>query len=277
MMSSKTAVTKAQTSECSEALLFVVRRAFRFGEVRRKDLVEAFGFSNVTATRVLQAALDGYPGHLTRTGYRVVPRPDTSAPAPAGEADLLQAMEEGRCEFARIGLRKHEFPVRYGRTRTAGPIKEGTLLQVQRAIVRQQAMRIRHVGMKAGEIARWVSVVPLALERSCLGWRVLAQDLGLPGYPVRAFFLLRIFDFDFQARKPKDFYPRDPAGCQVPVRLRPEPKLTPDQARAVCHQLGLTDQVLYLDERLLYDVLSPFADIKPESDMVWPLVRAEYS
>lgn len=253
---------------------FILRRAFRFGRVTRKDVQEAYPeFSYSKAGMVLSAAVKDWPAHLQRDGRSVIPTARAEAPAIAGEADLMAALEQGLFDMRYTGFRSTELPVRQVRWVCSVPQKEGVLATLTRAIAQERGAEIRYVGLRVGESARWRKVYPLGLEQMGLQWRLVAQCLESEGYPVKVFVLPRIVDAVVMAgRLPKGFSPQTDADREVLLTVVFDERLTRDQRRALAGELCLTDGRVGLPARSRWEFERQYGHAEPHDQVVWPPV-----
>ena len=94
----------------------------------------------------------------------------------ADEADLMDALDHGRTGFAQTGLRYAELPVNFSSWSSSLPTGPGALTTIVQACSRKRTAFIRYVGLKAGDVARFRRVYPIALERMGDQWRLVAHD-----------------------------------------------------------------------------------------------------
>ncbi len=255
-----------------EVELFVLRRAVRYGLVTRRDVLEAFGRMGTTkATLAMDYAAAHWPAALERTGKAVRLRENPEIPPEARETQLVECLENGWLEFRHTGLREQELPAERVRWTAAAPQKPGVVTEVVTAIVRQRPVRILYVGLRRGETARWRLVYPAGLERMGDQWRLLAQDLEAPDYPMRTFVLPRIFDARCSdAKLPKDIIRQSGENHVEPVPVRFNPDLTDDQRAALAHELGIRNDAVALPRRGVFEYFRRFSDEPVNPDAVWP-------
>jgi hypothetical protein len=256
----------------TELDLFVLRRAVRYGIATRADVREAFGRIGTTkATQALDYSALHWPRTLERTGKAVRLRDDAEIPPEAGEAQLMDCLDNGWLEFRHTGLRPRELPVERVRWTTPQPERPGVLSTVVAAVAHEEILRIRYVGLRENESARWRRVYPVGLERLGEQWRVIAQDLEAEGYPLKTFVLSRILDSEPTAeRRPRDMVrlAADDRLVSYPVRLNP--KLTEDQRRVLTHELQIENGRVVLPKRGEFEYFRRFADAPVNEDVVWP-------
>lgn len=253
---------------------FILRRAFRFGRVTRKDVQDAYPeFSYSKTGMVLSAVVGDWRAYLQRDGRSVIPTARAQVPAIAGEADLMAALEQGLFDMRYTGFRANELPARQVRWVCSTPQKEGVLTTLTRAIAHERGVEIRYVGLRVGESARWRKVYPLGLEQMGLQWRLVAQCLESEGYPVKVFVLPRILDAVMMAgRPPKGFFPQTDADREVRLSVVFDERLTRDQRRALAGELCLADGRVRLPERSRWEFERQYGHAEPHDHVVWPPV-----
>lgn len=251
---------------------FVVRRAFRFGETRRSDVMDAFGLSSASATRVMTAARRTYQDVLEYREKRLVPRPGAQPPIEASEADLIEQLDTGVEQFARTGLRESELRVTLVRWTNPLPVESGALMRLVRAIAAERAVRLHYAGLRRGEDAKWRLVAPLGLERMGDQWQLIASDLEATHYPEKVFVLARILSvIDEQKRPPRGFIWKYPSNKMIACRVDLNKVLMPSQMRAVGNEMRLIDGTVRIHERSLYEFRRRFAEVEQIPDIAWPL------
>ena len=259
----------------SETTMFVARRAFRFGRVDRADVREAFDLRDAPASGVLTLAAKQVK-ELERLPRWVAPKPWAHAPAWANAKELMGSIDRGQDDFKTTGLRAHELPVHRVQWSATVPKSTEALNVMLQAIVHSRACAIQYVGMKLGETARWRRVFPLGLERMGDQWRVIAQDLDKEkdGFPVRTFVLARIEDAaEIRDKLPKKFTPA--AASDATLKFTPvlDGRYTPDQRRALLHELQVEDGVIHLPWRAEFEFLRRFGEVAASADAVWPPIK----
>lgn len=256
----------------TEPDLFVLRRAVRFGVATRADVREAFGKIGTTrASQALDYAALHWPRTLERTGKAVKRRDDAEIPPEAGEAQLMDCLDNGWLEFRQTGLRPSELPVERVRWTAPEPERPGVLFTVVGAIAHEEILRIHYVGLRENESARWRRVYPTGLERLGDQWRLVAQDLEAEGYPLKTFVLPRILDAEATAeRRPRDMVRQAPDDRQVSVPVQLNPRLTEDQRRALAHELRIENGRVALPKRGEFEYFRRYADEPVNEGVVWP-------
>jgi len=258
----------------TETQMFILKRAFRHGEVLRGDIVKVFGVSTATATRAMVQAEKTFHDILVRSGKFLKPLPMATPPSFAGEEKLLMDLDAKNTEPSRTGLFPHELPVTYVSWTNAMPHKPGVFLEIVTAISRQLFLRIIYVGLKRGHGPEEKEIVPIALEKMNDQWRLIGQDLNIKGCPIRVYVLSRILEASkYKGRKPSGcvFQNEEDGLIGVPVKLNPE--LTEWQQKVISRELGVTDGKVLVKSRSQYEFKRRFMGLDPESDYVWPPLK----
>lgn len=259
-----------------EGLLFVLKRAVRFGKVVRSDVIRAFDgdFRATKASALMSEAAARWPETLERGSHEIVLRPNAKIPREASEEDLMKSLDYGQTEFRHIGLRvPDELGVLVVKWTHALPRQPGAFSVIVTGLIRYQPIELLYVGLRKNEQARWRRVLPITLEKMGDQWRLIAQDLDdeAAAYPVKTFVLPRIFD----ARAADPILPDriirqdySDKRARIPVRLNPS--LTPDQQTAVRHELMIQNHQISIAERSKFEMLRRFSGLPARNDAVWP-------
>lgn len=254
---------------------FVLKRAFRLGRVTRADVRAAYpelGYS--TAGLVLRRALSTWPLHLCRNGRSVVPLRRQGPPDAASEGELMRALETGRLEMRYTGFRPEELPMRQVRWVASQPPKSGVLTTIARAIGSEQALELRYVGLRLGESARWRPVYPLGLEQMAQQWRLVAQCLETPGYPVKVFVLSRIFDAaEMAGDLPGDFFAQTDDDRELALKVVFDRRLTEDQKTALSNEFNLQQGRIRLPQRARWEFERQMGHADPHEHVIWPPIE----
>lgn len=260
-------------------LKFIVRRVYRHGSLLRKDIERAFNVSTPSASRFIAEALFLYSEYLIRQGHRLLAKPLADVPYFANEADLLETLNQG-CQqeedllalTKRSGLFPHELPLVYVSWTNSLPTKPGVLTTIIRAIPRYDFLRIVSVTLNQGEQKRERIVSPIGLEKMNDQWRLIAQDMEKPGFPVRVFVLSRILQAEVitKYKKPEGFvaYPEKDRKARIQARLNPA--YTKDQQAILRHELNIQDGYIEIASRSEFEFRRRFSDLAPSEKAVWP-------
>lgn len=252
---------------------FIVKRAFRAGAVTRGDVILALGVSTATATRLMAEVVTKRGDILERFRQKIVPRLLAKPPACASEEALLQTLNEGGHDFLlRVGLYEYELPISYVSWTNSTPKKPGILGMLIEAIRTESYLRIAYIGMREKEEPASRVIAPLGLERMNDQWRVIAQDLGKDGYPIRVFVLSRILDAERAPlkRRPPGFVHQHHSDAIVPVSVALNPKLSPLQKEIIASELGIRDGKVRLAQRGIFEFKRRFSDAPASPGAIWP-------
>jgi hypothetical protein len=254
---------------------FVVKRAFRVGEVTRQDAVRAAGLSLSTATRLLAAALRDYDRYLRREGYRVRPQPLAEPPAFASEAALLDDLDVGHDAPVVTGLFADELPVVRVRWVTSLPPKRGVLSRLTAAIVAHRQLRLLYLGLREREAPHWRHVLPMALELMGDQWRLIAfePDKAASRDPgVRTFVLSRILDAEAapQRRLRGKLPPERHRDAKVHRRVALDPRYSPVQRQLIERELQISDGAVTIPARSEFEFRRRFSHQAVSAEVIWP-------
>lgn len=252
---------------------FIIKRAFRAGAVTRGDVILALGISTATATRLMAEVVMKRGDILERARQRIVPRLLAKPPACASEEALLQTLSEGGHNFLlRVGLYENELPVTYVSWTNSVPKKPGILRTLTEAIRTESFLRIAYVGMREKEEPASRVIAPLGLERMNDQWRVVAQDLGKEGYPIRFFVLSRILDAEKAQlkRRPTGFMHQHHIDAIVPLAVTLNSKLSPLQKEIISGELGIREGKVHLAQRGIFEFKRRFSNEPTSLSAIWP-------
>ena len=254
-------------------LNFTLKRAFRFGRVKRDDLVEAF--PELGPTRLSQLLTESTRNNkfLKRTGYSIVPAVD-EWPEIASTEDLIHNLENGRTDFESTGLKENEFSFRRVRWTNNLPSKPQCLNEILKGIVHGFVIDILYVNMRENQNARWRSVAPLGLEMMADQIRLVCiiednnEKSGL-----RTFVLSRILDAKLTDKKCS----LESCGFAFPAAERFKVSLnsglTNDQKMAIESELMIAEEIKWLPVSEEFEFLRRYGEINVTENAVWPLVK----
>ena len=231
--------------------LFVWRRAFRAGGVRRGDIVSAFNCAETKATNTIKMVIDTSAGLLVKEGRYAVPAPwalDTP-PEWADENDLLWHLEhrlhdpvfsDGASQHT--GLKPDELPVLMDPWFEPTCGAPGALWSISRAIREGKALWIEYTGMRKHEAKMWRRILPLSLQRIAETWRVYSHDLENDEFPLRSFKLARISDYRRADNdKTKQFAIANPIPADATYQVTWNPDLGNDQKKVLSTEFGVNE------------------------------------
>jgi hypothetical protein len=264
-----------------EGMLFVLKRAVRFGKVVRSDLIEAFDddFGPTKASALMAATAGRWPDTLERRSHEIGLCPNPKIPPKASEEDLMKALDYGQTEFRQIGLRvPDELDVLVVKWTRSLPRQPGAFSVIVSGLIHYQPIELLYVGLRRNEQARWRRVAPLTLEKMGDQWRLIAQDWDdqSAAYPVKVFVLPRILDArPANPKLPDNIIRQGYSDEQVRLPIRLHHDLTPDQQAVICHELMVQNQQISIARRSLFELLRRFSDQPPRADTIWPLIYPE--
>ncbi|WP_038020012.1 WYL domain-containing protein [Thermithiobacillus tepidarius DSM 3134] len=256
-------------------VVYLVRRACRVGFARRADLLRYFPASPATYTRWITQSLDVAPC-LDREGEgraaRIV-RKTARIPEWASYEALLYELESGN--NPRItGLEDSELPVFVARWTRNMPVDPTALGKIMQAIIGEQPIRLRYVGLRRGESAHLRCIYPVGLERMGDQWRLIGCDLEKPGYPFRVFVLARILGVEGLCDVPKIGFVRPGIeDRETKIKALFNPALTSDQAIAIANELRVQDGQITLNDRSQFEFFRRFGAQDLSAEAVWPLLH----
>ena len=254
---------------------FVLKRAIRYGYVKRHDVLEAFSAditSEALATNTLNKAVKRYDLFLVRKGNRIEPSPSGMTPSFINDETLLSELERG-ATFKETGLRESELPIVTVQWRRNLPVQDGTLTEITRAIALCNTINIHYVGLKEGDSGSVRPVFPIGIERYSDQWRLIAHDLSDGNFPVKAFLLSRIIKISHtKRRKPSRVGSLHPSQLPSPLKVRINSRVTQAQRMVIENQLNIQSGVIRIPQRLKHEFLIEFCGADVSDNIVWPLI-----
>lgn len=243
-----------------------------------KELVNLSGCSPTTALSVIKEIVDKHPGLMVKTAKRWSVIDTESVPRNwLSEFSITDALSEGRTKdsgilpdditITKVKFTAHNhvadmaimMSVRASRYRKAGALKRG-------------AIRIKYVGLRLNEQAKWRTIIPLMLEEFSGKWRIIGIDAEQN--ESRTFQLSRIIEVDevLQPIPPK-VHTYETYSPKRRVSITLSDRLTEDQRIAARNELGLNNGgFLQLTEGQLHDMKHQYGIDKPNDQIVWPVV-----
>lgn len=261
--------------------LFVLKRAVRFGNVTRTDVIEAFDddFRATTASNLMSEAARQWPDTLERRTHEICLRSGANIPAEAAEDDLMKSLDYGQTEFRTLGLRvPDELDVIFVKWTRSLPQSAGVFSLIVASLVKYQPIELRYVGLRLGEAARWRRILPVTLEKMGDQWRLVGQDLDDENhdYPIRVFVLARILDARVTEPKlPKDIIRQNYSDAVERLRVKLNPAFTEDQQAAIQHELMVYENQITVAKRSVFELLRRFSEVPVSEHAVWPLFYRE--
>lgn len=265
------------------AIKFVVRRAFRFGEVRRVDVQNAFGVSQATSANIISEAIRlhqdvldvQFPNvQMSAAAKRkniIYPRAGVKAPFFASEECLLQQLTSMDNSYAELGLSPEELGVNYVNTSIRKLASPGILSLLVKAISHKKLIDMTYIGMKALDQPKLRTISPIGLENMHGQWRLLAVDFPqTPDSIVKTFVLSRIIDVNISLKKGR-YSNLGLRGAEVKIPITLNPILNKFQQEAVRVELNIhEDNYIQIPERGKFEYLQIIADLKKNESAIWP-------
>ncbi|MDA8390728.1 MAG: hypothetical protein M0Z76_08390 [Gammaproteobacteria bacterium] len=262
-----------------DSTLFVLRRAWLFGECRRSDIDRAFGTvkSPNRAAALLQGAVQAWPHHLIRLRHRgVFPNLHAVRPAPVEAGLILDLLAQGAPPQETGVFPGDGAPILKPVPKPSRALTPLATRVVLDAALHERPIRALYVGLRVSESGRWRLLWPRALEHTGLFWRLYAQDLeaARQGFPIKTYVLARILEAQPLDPKdvPKDFTPRTLVRRTRRFRVFLSEALTSDQVAVVRNQLDIQDGIMTWPDHALHAFRREFVDEPVPADIVWPLI-----
>lgn len=246
--------------------------------VSASEVVKLTGCSPTTALAAIKDIVSEYPYLMVKTSKRwtvinekKIPRDwrnnisciDSLSPKKALEAGILgEDIPVHRVRFTAKSLVADTaimMAIRAYRFRMAGATHRG-------------AIRIKYVGLRVNEDARWRTLVPTGLEEFGGRWRIIGIDVEKDA--ARTFQLSRIIDVE-ENLHPVPSTIKDTATYSPLRRYRVilDARLTPDQIISAGNELGLVNDSKQLTEGQLHDMMHQYGVEAPNDQIVWPLIE----
>lgn len=257
--------------------LFILRRAFWLGQVRRSDVVSAWDVSASQAYADMADAIRTWPDFLELTGKgrgsAITPRHGCPVPAPASSETIFRLLEAGQPESITGIPRRTEKPgITFIDRRHHAYLPPADILdRLLRSLILGLPLRLLYTGMRRGESARWRPVTPCGIDRSSQRWRLYGLT---PEGKMRTFVLSRIsgidsiHDADGKMPRPVSL---SRTGIRYQVALNPD--LTESQRQAAEHDLDIRNGCITIPEMDVFEFLLANGRAKVDSAAVcWPVI-----
>jgi len=255
---------------------FILRRAWRFGYVKRADVLRAFDgqIAESYASSLMNATVDRYSQCLLRDGHRILPKVGTTVPREASEQDLMESLFAGCYRFRDTGLRESELPIYRSEWFDCRPPRPGTFSEIVSAFVERSDLHIDYVSMRSGAQASSRLVRPLGLEELAGQWRLRAYDIEAE--KLKTFVLSRIAfarALKGQRRKSSGQGVKEEAKQYFPAML--DSRFTSDQRQVLERELKITDGFVHLKPSQRFEYLRRFGHAAVNEDVIWPPLKNE--
>lgn len=258
-------------SEHKEIILrFIVRRAFRHGATSRADLMNAFNLSSASATRTMTEAIVKLGNLLKRTGHNLIPKPLMKPPSYASEADLLESLDAGKSDVTHTGLFETELPITYVSWTNSIPPEPGVLQLLIDAIGKRRQIDIVYLDLHINNEPEERKILPLGLEKMNGQWRVIAQDLGNPTFPVEMFVLSRILLASISTKIAKISFIKGHTDSQSSLKVMLNYRYSSQQKNILERELNVKNGIITIGTRALHEFKRLFATTPMNPNTIWP-------
>lgn len=256
--------------------LFIVRRAFWIGKVKRSELVTAFQISDNQASLDLKQAVFGrWASYLRRDGATghsgVIPIYGVQPPVEASSSKMLSLFEHS-AGFTETGLTQDEL----GLLVSDYPVyraNDEILDILMRSCINKCSIEILYVGLRKGESGRWRHVVACGLEFTGRQWRLIALDLNA-GQKQKTYVLSRILAAKNTVLKPRNLSRINLLRDHDEYNITLNSEMTIDQLTAIDNELGSKNGKISIAYRNFYEFKKMYCDDRTGLDqLVWPVVQ----
>lgn len=283
---------------------FILRRAWRRGEVRLKEIQSLFGLSKSTAIRRLRLLLDprkhalegrqmgwkfqgpeGQP-YLIKQGQAFIPNPDAPEPACGSTEDLqkyLFLVHDPGLFYTMTGLHPEEIALNHYPWINVFPENTQVFKDICQSLMklpnkeRPCPLEITYVSLQQGEHGKRSVIIPLSLQLvnsqvSVYAWRVCREEFGelkpCKGEP-RTFVLSRILNCRPHPIK-RSYLSALPHQEERPTTYQVElnPLLTSEQRSILKHELNVPNLEVRLPSAIAFQFFRLYADEAAKG--VWP-------
>lgn len=254
--------------------IFIARRAYRWGSVKRGDVEKAFNFSKASAGRAMRGAEEKMADYLQSRSRAI--RWIGEVLDWVSTFSLIQELSSGS-DPQKTGLFHDELPVRIISWVDSKPVKENILAKVLVALRDREVLRMKYVGMTRGDEGRIRRVFPLGLEKMADQWRLVGYDVEGAERLPKSFVVSRILEVIATERPPNQFkvlpseFYRLNEDVQHEIYLNPE--LTLPQLDVIKRELKVKNDGVKIKERDSLEFFIKFAGKPPSTTSVWPLIK----
>lgn len=260
-----------------ERQLFILRRAFWFGRVKRSEVMDVFKISDNQASLDLKRAVfERWKPYIRRDGLTghsgVVPIYGVQAPAEASASKMLSLFER-HAEYNETGLSQSEFNLLVCKA----PVyraNDSLLEVVMQACIHSLPIEILYVGLRKDEEARWRQVLPNGMEFTGRQWRLIAQDISdekQKTYVLPRILSARTISITSKIKKINRIGIGEAEELYT-VTLNSE--MTKDQVSAISNELGVDGSYLKINSRNVYEFRKLYCDDRSGLEhIVWPVVK----
>lgn len=247
--------------------------------ISAKELASLSGCSPTTALSVIAEIIDAHPGLMIKTAKRWSVINEKDIPRDwLSDFSITKALSEGNAMYAGIlpgdiRINKVRFTARNSVADTAIVMAVRASRYREAGAFKRGAIRIKYVGLRIDEQARWRTIVPITLEEFSGKWRIIGIDAEIN--ESRTFQLSRIIEVDDALHPiPLNLDGFDIYSPKRRVNITLSKRLSDDQRTAVENELGLNSGgLLQLTEGQLHDMRHQYGIDKPSDQIVWPLIE----
>jgi hypothetical protein len=256
--------------------LFILRRAFWVGKVKRSEVASAFGISDNQASLDLKHAVFGrWASFIRREGLTgrsgVAPIFGVQAPYEASASKML-SLFESHADYTETGLKQDELSLLICKN----PVyrANNVILEVlMTACIQKNPIEILYVGLRKGEEGKWRQVVPNGMEFTGRQWRLIAQDLH-DGQKQKTYVLPRILSAKNSAGNFKRMVVMGSKLTEEKYQVTLNAEMTSDQLTAISDEIGVSNGAILMNSRNLYEFKKLYCDDRSGLDgLVWPVVQ----
>lgn len=258
------------------------RIALSYG-ISGKELVTLTGCSPTTALSAIKAITNNHPNLMVKTAKRwtviepgKIPRDWLSG---FSMTDVISGVISGNSNLSEAAILPDDIPISRVRFTAHNPIADMTIIMAIRAsryrkagAHQRGAIRIRYVGLRLNEQAKWRTIIPVMLEEFSGKWRIIGIDADKN--ESRTFQLSRVIEVDDNLHPiPDGISVIESYSPKRRVNITLSNRLTEDQRAAAKNELGLnTGELLELTESQLHDMRHQYGIDKPTTNVVWPII-----
>jgi hypothetical protein len=259
------------------------RIALSYG-ISGKELVTLTGCSPTTALSVIKSITNRHPNLMVKTAKRwSVVEPDNIPIdwlSGFSMKDMISGVITGNSNLREAAILPDDIPISRVRFTAHNPIADMAIIMSIRAsryrkagAHQRGAIRIRYVGLRLNEQAKWRTIIPVMLEEFSGKWRIIGIDADKN--ESRTFQLSRVIEVDGNLHPiPNGINAIESYSPKRRVKITLSDRLTEDQRAAAKNELGLnTGELLELTESQLHDMRHQYGVDKPTTKIVWPIIE----
>lgn len=256
--------------------LFIIRRAFWLGKVKRSEVVDAFEISDNQASLDLKRAVFGrWAPYIRREGLTgrsgVLPIYGVQAPYEASASKMLSLFERS-AKYQETGVTEKEFSLLV----CESPVYRANdeILEIlMQACIHKTPIEILYVGLRKGESSKWRQIMPNGMEFTGRQWRLIGQDLN-DSQKQKTYVLPRILSAKNAVIKLKKMTPMSIGATGEKYQVTLNAGLTKDQLTAISNEIGIDNGTILMSLRNTYEFKKLYCDDRSGLEkIVWPVVQ----